>query len=678
MRRLAFLVLAGGLTAVPALADPVPDERIVATRPADPPTEVYVFGKRHNDIGTAGSASEGTVSFAKFEDRPLMRPGELVEVVPGMAATQHSGNTKANQYFLRGFNLDHGTDFSVAFDGVPLNLPTHGHGQGYLDLNGLIPEVVETIRYRKGPYYADLGDFSNAGGAAFDTFTDAPPSYVQATLGQHDYARFLGVKGYGRAGFLAVDLERYGGAFVHPDDLRKVDIIGRVNFGRWAVTGLAYDAHTQSNDQIPQRAVADGQITRLGAIDPSDGGITSRYLVSARRRGDNGLDTDLYVERYRLALFSDFTYDLRDPVNGDQFEQADQRMIYGGSLTKAWATPVWGFTLKSGVQVRDDDISRVGLYDTRRRQYLSTVRQDRVNEYTAAAYTDATRAFGPLRITAGLRLDALGGTVASNDPRNSGRADQALVSPKLTVAWRVAPDIELYADAGQGFHSNDLRGATITVVPTTDDPASRVNLIAPSQGAELGGRYSDHGLTVTAALWALHLASELVYQGDGGDTASAGATNRTGVELLVDYSPSPRLDLNLTAAASHARYAGDPPDGNRIPNALEYVVTGGATTRLTDRLTATLTGRLLGPAPLIEDNSARSKATALYNGLIDYDFGKIDVKLECLNLFDSHGDEIEYYYTSRLPGESLEGVSDYHIHPFEPRTLRVSVRVPLA
>lgn len=644
-------------------------------------TEVTVFGKRRNEIGIVQSASEGTVSFAKFADRPLTRPGELVEVVPGMAATQHSGNTKANQYFLRGFNLDHGTDFSVSFDGVPLNLRTHGHGQGYLDLNGLIPEVIETISYKKGPYYSDMGDFSNAGGAAFQTFEDGSPSYLQTTVGGNGYGRVLGVFGFTQ-GFLAVEGDTYRGPYDSPDNLRKIDIVGRValdeiGLHNWSLTGLAYDAHTNANDQIPQRAVTDGLIGRLGALDTSDGGSTSRYIASLQRHGDDGLDATLYVQRYKLALFSDFTYFLRDPVHGDQFEQADERWIYGGSLTKAWASPVLGVSWRSGAEFRYDDIGKVGLYYTEKRQVLATVRQDAVREVSAAAYTDASRTFGPLRITGGLRLDAIAGNVRSDDSRNSGDAYQALLSPKFTAAYRVSDAIELYADAGRGFHSNDARGATITVVPGSDDPADRVKLFAASQGGELGARYATRAFSATAALWTLHLDSELVYSGDGGDTASTGATERTGVEFLMEYNPSRNLDINFTAAASHARYV-DAPGEDRIPNALEYVVTGGITARLTPHLTPTVTGRVLGPAPLIEDNSARSASTTFVNGLLDYDFGRFRLKLECLNLFDSHGDEIQYFYTSRLPGEPAEGDDDYHFHAFEPRTFRVTVRLPLA
>ncbi|ESQ90303.1 TonB-denpendent receptor [Asticcacaulis sp. AC460] len=668
-----WLSLLMASVALPAMAQvPAAGEEIVAA--GEP---VYVFGKRRSEIGVAQSASEGVVSFARFDDRPLTRPGELVEVVPGMAATQHSGNTKANQYFLRGFNLDHGTDFSVSLDGVPLNLRSHGHGQGYLDLNGITPEVVETITYRKGPYHVVLGDFSNAGGAQFETFANGTPSYVQLTTGEDGYGRFLGVAGLGERSFLAVDYTSSRGPYDNPDNLRKLAITGRVGWGNWSLTGLAYDAHTNATDQVPQRAIDSGLISRLGAIDTSDGGETSRYILSLGYHGSDGLEATLYTQRYSLDLFSNFSYFLNDPVNGDQFQQSDQRWVHGGSVIKTWAQPMAGFTVRTGAEFRYDDIGRVGLYNTKQRQVLSTVREDRVREYSATVFADATRAFGPVRVTGGLRLDTIGGEVRSDDPRNSGEAHDVLLSPKFTAAWRVSEIVELYADAGGGFHSNDIRGATITVIPGSDDPAPTVDLFAASRGGELGARYSAGGFTATAALWALHLDSELVYIGDGGDTASTDATDRTGLELLFGYSPHSRLDINLTAAASHSRYAGDPPDGDRIPNALEYVVTGGITARLTPRLTTTLTVRTLGPAPLIEDNSRRSQATTFVNGLVDYDFGRFSLKLEALNLFDSRDNDIQYVYTSRLPGEPDEGVDDFHVHPFEPRTLRLSLRIPI-
>ncbi len=653
------------------------DDRPVRTAPAVEVEGVYVFGKRLEGVGTAASASEGVVSFAKFEDRPLLRPGELVEVIPGMAATQHSGNTKANQYFLRGFNLDHGTDFSVRFDGVPLNLRTHAHGQGYLDLNGIIPEVIETIKYHKGPYYADGGDFSNAGAATFETFSSQTPSFLEATAGEHEYGRLLAVKSFGQRNFLAGELDTYRGPYDHPDNFRKVDVVGRVGLGEdWSLTGLAYAAKTNANDQIAQRAVTAGLISSLGALDPTDGARTSRYILSLQRTKDDGWYVDAYAQRYYLAIYSNFTYFLRDPVNGDQFEQLDDRYTFGGSVVRTWPNEVLGAKVRTGVEVRDDYIPKIGLFYTHQRQVLSTVRQDRINEYSADVWADATRAFGPVRVTAGARFDDVGGRVSSSDPRNSGSANSTLFSPTVTVAWRLFPTFELYADAGQGFHSNDLRGATETIVPGTSDPAQKVPVISASQGAEIGARYQKGGLTTTLTVFTLHLDSELVYNGDGGDTSSTSATQRKGVEFLVDYAPSRRIDFNFSAAASDAHYVNNPA-GSRVPNALEYVITAGVTARVTEHATVTITGRRLGPAPLIEDNSARSNPATLFNALADYDFKRFKLKFEVLNLFDSHDDEIQYFYTSRLPGEPAEGVDDYHFHQFEPRTFRVVLQVPL-
>jgi len=377
------MICAGAAMSAPLASRAAPDaDKPIATAPASDVGAVYVFSKRLERVGKSVSASEGAVSFAKFEDRPLLRPGELVEVVPGMAATQHSGNTKANQYFLRGFNLDHGTDFSVRFDGVPLNLRTHAHGQGYLDLNGIIPEVIETIKYRKGPYYADQGDFSNAGGASFDTFSSQAPSFVEATIGEHAFGRLLAVKSFGDKSFIAGELDTYRGPYDNPDNFRKVDVIGRVGFGDWSLTGLAYAAKTNANDQIPQRAVTQGLISPLGALDPTDGARTSRFILSLQRTKDDGWYVNAYAQRYYLAIFSDFTYFLRDPVNGDQFEQLDDRYTFGGSVIRDFPGTFQGVSFRGGLEFRDDYIAKIGLYDTYRHNILSTVRQDRVNELT--------------------------------------------------------------------------------------------------------------------------------------------------------------------------------------------------------------------------------------------------------------------------------------------------------
>ena len=637
--------------------------------------QVYVWGLRQDTIGTATSASEGRVNFAEFQDRPLLRPGELVEVVPGLAVTQHSGTGKANQYFLRGFDLDHGTDFSVYFDGVPLNLPSHGHGQGYLDLNAITPEFIEVISFRKGPYFADAGDFSSAGTASLESFTASPRSFAEFTAGKGNFYRLLGMAQVGDASYLGGELSFSDGPWVNPENLEKINVLGRFALGgNWSLTALAYSSQWDSTDQIPLRAVDAGLIPRLGTIDATDGGETSRYIVALRNRDMDGWDAVAYVQRYELNLWSNFTYFLDDPINGDQFEQADARWIFGGSVAKTWDNVLAGWTISTGATVRGDEIDSVGLYNTVARERIDTVREDTVGEWAGALWAEGARNFGALRAVLGVRADAIGVNVDSDNPLNSGEASDVLLSPKLALAWRVSEGFELYTDFGRGFHSNDARGATTTVSPKTGDPADPVQLLAPSTGAEIGFRWDARQLSATATAFWLHLDSELVYVGDAGETESAAASERFGGELLLTWHPIDRIDIDLSAAATRARLI-DSPGGDRIPNALEYVFTGGISALITDELIATLTFRLLGPAPLSEDGLTQSETAFTTNLLLRYQLGRFTFTGQVINLLNNADNHIQYYYASRLPGEPAEGIGDFHIHPMEPRTLRLGMRV---
>jgi hypothetical protein len=641
------------------------------------PEQVYVWGLRQESIGIATAASEGQVNFAQFQDRPLLRPGELVEVVPGLAVTQHSGTGKANQYFLRGFNLDHGTDFSVYFDGVPLNLPSHGHGQGYLDLNAITSEFIEVISFRKGPYFADAGDFSSAGTASLESFTASPRTFAEFTAGKDNFYRLLGMAQVGDASYLGGELSFADGPWVNPENLEKINVLGRFALGgNWSLTALAYSSHWDSTDQIPLRAVEEGLIPRLGTVDPTDGGETSRYIVALRNRGMNGWDAVAYVQRYELNLWSNFTYFLDDPVNGDQFEQADERWIFGGSVARTWENPLAGWTVSTGVVVRGDEIDSVGLYNTVARERVNTVREDNVSEWAGALWAQGERTFGPVRAVLGVRADAIGVNVSSDNPLNSGDAGDFLVGPKLALAWRVSEGLELYADAGRGFHSNDARGATATVSPKTGDPADPVDLLSPSTGAEVGFRWDSGTVSAAATAFWLHLDSELVYVGDAGETEATSASERFGGELLFTWQPIDRIDIDLSAAATHARLI-DSPGANHIPNALEYVFTGGISALVTDELIATLTFRLLGPAPLTDDGAIKSETAFTTNLLLRYQLGRFTFTGQIINLFNNADNDIQYFYRSRLPGDPAEGVDDFHIHPMEPRTWRLGVRVTL-
>ncbi|WP_291878732.1 TonB-dependent receptor [Caulobacter sp.] len=642
-----------------------------ATAQAQEVETVAVWGRRANEIGRAKSASEGRIAYADFAVRPLLRPGELIEAVPGLAATQHSGAGKANQYFLRGFNLDHGTDLAASLDGVPLNLPSHGHGQGYLDLNVLTPEFVHDIGFRKGPYAAENGDFATAGAVAFETADHLHGDGLQAWVGENDYYRVVGSKALSQKVLVAADLSTTRGAWSTPEDSKKINLLGRAIVDGWSITALAYDAGWNATDQIPRRAVEAGTLGRLDAVDTTDGGQTSRYMLSARRRDLlRGLDTVVYIQRYKLDLYSNFTYFLDDPVNGDQFQQADQRWIYGGALTKRW-TPTGGWRLRAGVSARVDDIGKVGLYRTTARVRRATVRQDALTEWSTALWGEAIRQFGKLDATFGLRADAMGADVRAGDPRNAGQVGDILVSPKLALAWRISKVFELYADAGRGFHSNDARGAVIAIDPVTGDPAERAPLLSPTDGAELGLRWMHEGLTLTAAAWALRVDSELVYVGDAGFTEAASATRRKGVELLADWRATSRLNITAAYAGTHARFN----TGDRIPNAVDAVISAGASWSLTDSSTLSLTYRRLGGAPLLEDNSVRSRPTSLVNALLARDFGRASLVVEVLNVTNSKRDDIAYAYASRLPGEPARGVEDVHFHPVEPRAVRVGMKL---
>src|SRR5712671_4282734 len=462
---------------------------------------VVVTPDQEGLVGEADAASQGVVDDVQLENRPLLRPGEVLEVIPGVVVTQHSGTGKANQYFLRGFNLDHGTDFAVHVDGMPVNLPSHGHGQGYADLNFLIPELVEHIHYRKGPYYADEGDFSAAGAAHLHLKRSLGGGFAELKTGSFGYRRGLfganqSVDGGNLLGMLEIGQD--DGPWLNPEQLRKLNGVLRYASGDdkngLTLTGMAYASRWSSTDQIPQRAVDAGRLDRLGAVDPTDGGRSSRYSLSAQwARGDASSSTraSAYAIRSSLNLFSNFTFFLNDPVNGDQFEQVDRRTIAGGEASHTWHTQLGGRDIEhtGGVQLRRDDIGEVGLHDTVARRRLTTVRSDSVDQTGTGLYYLNSITWTPwLRSLAGLRADWYGARVKSDNPLNSGAVNASLASPKLGLVLGPWSDVEYFLNYGYGFHSNDARGATLTVDPATGAPTARVTPLVRAKGGEIGLR----------------------------------------------------------------------------------------------------------------------------------------------------------------------------------------------
>lgn len=669
--RVRFAALLGFVWAQPAFADDDPPQ------PAQPnPDEIVVYGRAIEQIGVATSGSEGVVGFADFENRPISRAGELAENVPGLVATQHSGEGKANQYFLRGFNLDHGTDLAGFVDGAPINMRSHGHGQGYLDLNFLIPELVERIDYTKGPYHAKQGDFASAGSMAFTTKSRLPAPIAEAAVGSFGYYRALaaGSAEIGDATVLAaIEGTLENGPWVLDQNLKKGNAFVKYSAAQWSLGLSAYASRWTSTDQVPERAIASGLIPRLGFIDPDLGGKSGRVALTFNGNfGDTGVSA--YAIGSRLRLTSNFTYFLDDPVGGDQFRQIDRRGVFGGSVRHE--AQIGDIKLRFGGEGRWDRIGKVGLYRTVAGSVVSTVRQDRVDEYSGAAYGEGELALTPaLRLVLGLRGDVLGYNVCSGLAANSGKGSDTILSPKAALAWRAAPGLELYANFGEGYHSNDVRGATITLDPATGDPADRVPVYARSRGAEVGARIERGTLTASLVAFYLTLQSELVFVGDAGATEPNDASRRFGGEAALFWRPAPWLTIDGTAALTRARFRGVPLGLDRIPGAVPTIFGGGIAAVLGEGLTATVRLRHFGRAPLIEDGSQHSHATTLVNAGGYWQRGALRLGVDLLNVLNSKDADISYFYASRLPGEPVDGVEDRHIHPVESRQVRVSARL---
>jgi outer membrane receptor protein involved in Fe transport len=641
-------------------------------------------------VGIAQSASQGAITARQLDARPVMRSGEVLETVPGVIISQHSGEGKANQYYLRGFNLDHGTDFASTVAGMPVNLPTHGHGQGYSDLNFVIPELISGVQYEKGPYFADQGDFATAGSANINYTSTLAAPIVRVGGGEEGYARAL-VAASPQAGdghlLTALEVEHNDGPWVRADDYRKLNGALRYSAGDsvngFSITAMGYRSKWNSTDQVPDRAIASGLISRFGAIDNSDGGDTYRYSGSFEwQHSARNASTKIvaYGIGYDLNLFSDFTYFLDDPVHGDQFHQADHRYISGARVSHRRIGHWAGHEMQNtfGVQFRNDDITKVGLYHTEARQLLNTIRQDAVLETSASAYGQNETAWGPhLRTLAGLRVDGYRFRVDSDNPVNSGTNRSGIVSPKGGVVIGPFNGTEFYANAGLGFHSNDARGTTITRDPSTGEAVDPVTPLVRAKGAEVGVRsVTAPHLQTSLTLWTLALASELVFSGDAGTTEASRPSHRYGMEFANYFTPQPWLILDGDLSWSRAHFTDFDPVGNDIPGSVETVVSAGATLDSLHNLFGSVRLRYFGPRALIEDDSVRSKATSLVNLDGGYRFTKnVKLAVDVFNVLNAKDSDIDYFYTSRLPGEPLTGVDDVHTHPTLPRTARVNLIV---
>lgn len=643
---------------------------------------VLVEGARASQLGIADSAGAGSAGAKDLAGRIAYRPGELLEVTPGLIASQHSGEGKANQFYLRGFNLDHGTDLATWVDGMPVNQRSHAHGQGWTDLNFLIPELVGRLDYRKGPYSAREGDFSSAGVASLSYANRLVKSIASATVGQDGYARTMLAGSPEVAGgslLYALELMKNDGPWTRPDGYRKVNAVLRYSQGYanngWNVTAMSYSGHWNSTDQIPLRAVEDGRIGRFDLIDDSDGGKARRQSISGIWRStdtDSASKVSAYVIRNELELFSNFTYFLNDPVNGDQFAQPDRRVTTGLDANHTWhmhRSDTLSSDLTVGAQLQNDNIYN-GLYDTRKRARIATTREDHIVETSGAVFVEnATRWSDALRTVVGVRANNYRFRVDGDRLENAGKAHDTLVTPTLNIAYGPWASTELYANYGHGFHSNDARGTVATVDPKTLDAVDRTPGLVRSRGVEFGLRTEAiPKMQMSLAVYRLDFDSELTYIGDAGNTEAGDPSRRYGIEFSNYYRPYKWLSVDFDAAWARARSL-----GNRIPGAIEGVAQLGVTVDRSGPWSGSLRLRWFGPRPLIEDDSVRSKASVTLNGRVGYQLAKdLQLELEAFNLTNRRASAIDYFYESQLAGETAP-VADVHFHPIEPRSLRLTL-----
>lgn len=661
---------------------------------------VQVQGATHPAIGGYDSVSEGHIDAQTLARRPALRTAEVLESVPGLVVTQHSGDGKAGQYFLRGFNLDHGSDFSVTLDGMPINMASHGHAQGYTNLNVLIPDLLSGIAFRKGPYYVGDGDFSLAGSAALSYLDRLDRPFAQVTVGPNQYRRTVlaGSRSRDDQHWLGA-LEWLGndGPWDHPQNLHRANALLRYSQGNAArglsFTGMLHQSAWNSTDQVPLREVEAGRLSPWGAIDPSDGGRGRRASLSGRwheRHAEGRTEVWGYAVRSATQLWSNFTYFLNRPVEGDQFEQEDVRNVYGLQARHERSQPLAGFdgALTLGAGWRGDRVSALGLYLTQQRVRDTTVRQDQVTQDMVWLYAQQMLQLRPdLRGTVGLRLDTLRYRVRGQEPvygaLNSGQGQASLWQPKAGLAWQLAAAHELYANVGVGFHSNDARGTTIRIDPKTGEPVDRVPALVRGTGAELGWKFAPSpALQAGLSLWALKMGSELVFVGDDGTTEAGRASRRVGIEATTHWAMTPNWTLDGSWAQSRSRFTGEAPagEGNFIDNAVNRVVSAVLAWR-TPKWLASLQLRHMGPRPLDTLGVVRSQGSTLLNARLGYHVNeRLSLGLEVFNLTNRRSQDIEYFYASCTAREVLgnscgTGVEDRHVHPMEPRSARLTARL---
>jgi len=663
-----------------------------ATAAANPLEQVVVTAERRQLIGNTSTASEGIVVNDELALTPAYRPGQLLETVPGLQVTSHSGEGKANQYLMRGYNLDHGTDLAVSVDGMPVNNPTHAHGQGYTDLNFMIPELATNIKFTKGTYYANQGDFASVGSVHL-SHLNRIDDQINVTGGNFGFERMLsaGSVAVGTGNVLgALELQHYDGPWDSSDDQRKVNAVLRYSNGDEhdgvSLTGMFYHGLWNATTDQPLRAIQEGLIGRFGTLDPSDGGRAQRWSLSSQYHasiGDGQLDANAYVVNTQLTLWNNFTHFLTDPVNGDQEAQTENRYITGGGVSYQLPTQIAGITTEwlVGARLRYDinDLSRLPTAGrvvlTASQDPLDFSETDHVHLLNLSAYAQATTHWTSwFRSVVGVREDHIHGIDSGT---NSGTASESLFQPKISLIFTPAATTELYLSAGRGFHSDDLRGVTQAAA----SGQAGAPLIARQKGEEFGVRQQLAGgkVAVTLAIFNLDAESETTYDPDAGEDGAGPASRRYGYEINLTYQALRWLEFYASYSGDHARFTTDFDDGTGhvgryLPNAPFATGSFNVYVKNLGAWSGGLEYRYLGREPLSADDRIESGGYGEWNADLKYAFARDwSAGLGVYNILNRHANAAEFWYIDRLRGEPADGVPDLHVHPLEPLAVRLTL-----
>ncbi len=628
-----------------------------------------------------------TISQVDIKLRPVSTSQDILRMVPGLFIAQHAGGGKAEQIFLRGFDIDHGTDINLEVDGLPVNMVSHAHGQGYSDLHFMIPELVGTVDFNKGPYYAAKGNMTTAGYVSFQTPNSLDKNMIKIEGGRFGTLRNVNAinilqkeTGDWRSNaYLASEYFRTDGYFLENQHFNRINLMGKYNAYRGDKDALSigistFNSRWDASGQIPERSVKDGAISRFGAIDPTEGGETSRtnawvkYLTTR----DNGgtFENQLYFSTYDFSLVSNFTFFLNDAVNGDQITQSESRNIYGYKGSYSIQHPLAGKPLRSevGAGFRYDDVNDIHLYRTRsRKHFLDDVARGDIDETNLYAFVNETLHLNDrLTLNAAVRLDhfTFNYIDALTPEYERQSTSRTVVSPKFNINYNASKNVNLFLKSGIGFHSNDTR----VVVAQQGE-----KVLPKAYGLDLGANVKiGDNLLLSSALWMLDLEQEFVYVGDEGIVEPSGETTRKGIDVSLRFQALPWLYLDADVNWTDPKAKREPEGQDYIPLAPTFTSIGGVSVKLPDGFNAGVRYRYLGDRAANEDNSVVAEGYALVDAVVKYTRKSYELSLSAENLLNKDWNEAQFDTESRLQNE-VDPVSEIHFTPGTPFFIKAGI-----